>query len=373
MLVLSNSMAIALTFEYINPKSSAHCLSHEFLKALTQELFIPNFVETGTFTGHTTEVAMHYFSTVNTAELSSEHYYRACEKFAPYSHVHPHWGDSGRILSTILSKLQGQTLFWLDAHYSGSDTAFSGCGTPIMEELEAIRLNGCLQNAIIMIDDIRLFDLIPSRESADAGLTFPDMSAIFTKLLEINPNFSFALLGDTLMAFNSNTNITVSPVVQACTLSRLSNCLNLDDNKIKELETAIFSASESEKKTFRELHNVFCHPESNSPSPYYHIWLGLSLMADKQYVRAAEQFERAIALNYNPPRVQEYLQYAQEKMNVLLEQIDSLQSLIAQYDQERQFLIQNHNQMYEYILQLQAINTQYEQELKHYKQNCGLN
>lgn len=308
----------ALTLEYINPKSSSHCLSHQFLAALTQKIHIQNFVETGTFTGKTTEVALHYFPTINSFELSQDHYYKACEKFAHHEHIHLHWGDSGSILGSVLPKLHGQTLFWLDAHYSGIGTAFSGCGTPIIEELEAIKSDGNLQNAIIMIDDIRLFDLIPPRESADAGQNFPDMSAIFTKLIEINPNFSFALLGDTLMAFDSNTNITVSPVVRACTLSRLGSCLHLNDHTIKEIETALFSATESEKNTLRNLHNIYCHPKSNTPSPYYHIWFGLTLLAEKQYEQAARQFERAIALSYNPPRVQEYLIQA-------LEQIDSLQ------------------------------------------------
>jgi hypothetical protein len=361
-------MTHTLTLEYKNPKTSMHYLSHEFLSALTQEFPLENFVETGTFMGHTTEIAMHYFSTINTIELNPEYYYQVCEKFAPYAHVHSHWGDSGKMLRTIVPKLQGQTLFWLDAHFSGSDTAFAGCGTPIMQELKAIRDTGSQEHAIILIDDIRLFDLIPHRESADAGQSFPDMPAIFTALREINPHFSFALLGDTLMAFSSNTNLTVSPVVQACTLSRLSNCLTLNDDEIKQLETTIFSASESEKKTFGELHNMYCHPESNSPSPYYHVWFGLSLMANKQYVQAAQQFERAIALNYNPPRVLEYLQEAQENMNVHLEHIYNLQELIGKYEEERQILIHNHNNMYQYILHLQALNNQYQQELMNLKQ-----
>lgn len=303
----------SLHLEFINPKGLYHHLSPIFLRSLTESLDIPNFIETGTFAGFTTEIAQNYFSNVNTFELSAEYYFQACEKFAQAKHVHPHWGDSGRLLPTVIPKLTGRNLFWLDAHYSGEGTAFAGCGTPIIEELDAIRAARNQSHAIIMIDDIRLFDLIPSRESTDAGKNFPDMTAIYNKLIEINPGYSFALLGDTLMAFAPDTNITVSPVVRACTLSRLSKCLELDDQEVKTLETAILQASENEKNTLKTLHDVYCHPNSNTPSPYYHIWYGLSLLSDNQYHQAAQQFERAITLNFNAPRVLDYLRSAQEK------------------------------------------------------------
>ena len=376
--------ANAIFLQYLNPKSAAHCLSPTFLAALTRTINIPNFIETGTFEGFTTEAALQFFSSINTFELSCEHYVQACEKFSHHAHVHPHWGDSGRVLRTILPKLKGQTLFWLDAHFSGCGTAFEGCGTPIIQELEAIKSNNDYRNAIIMIDDIRLFDLIPPRSCADAGQDFPDLAQIYDKLMEINTNFTLALLGDTLIAVDPDKKITVSPVVHACTQSRLSKSLNLSDEEVRVLETAILHAPEPEKNTFRALYSVYCNPNSNTPSPYYHVWFGLTLLADKQFEQAAQQFERAIALGFNPPRVQNYLQNAHEQGALYLEEqnalsaqrqmIQNLQRLNAQHEQERTLLIEAQNKIQEQeetILQLLKQKTLYEEELMRYNQTLG--
>jgi len=56
----------------------------------------------------------------------------------------------------VLQELSDPALFWLDAHWSGSGTATSDLGTPILAELTAI-LAGAPTGSVVLIDDHREF------------------------------------------------------------------------------------------------------------------------------------------------------------------------------------------------------------------------
>ncbi len=315
MYVLSCIMVVnlhAIHLKFVNPKTKYHSLSAQFIAELKREIDLPLFIETGTYNGSTTQQVLHQFPAIHSIELFKQLYENAKRKFAPYPHVHIHHGDSGDVLNNILPHLEQKALFWLDAHYSGEGTAFIGCGTPIIEELEAIKEHGP-KGSIILIDDIRIFDLVPFGTPTSNGRVFPNMQDVYHKLIEINPNFSFALLGDTLLAYNLDNPISISPIVKACTMSRLAKCLNINDQKIFELEKTIYLAPGEEKQTLKHIHDIYCSPSSNSPSPYYHIWHGLSLLAEKKYDAAHAQFNRALALGYKEPRIFTYVDCAKQK------------------------------------------------------------
>ncbi len=300
--------------KFLNPKTKYHSLSAQFVAELKREIDLPLFIETGTYNGSTTQQVLHQFPTIHSIELFQQLYENAKRKFAPYPHVHIHQGDSGKVLNDILPQLEQKSLFWLDAHYSGVGTALIGCGTPIIEELEAIRKHGQKQS-IIMIDDIRLFDLVPRGTSMADGSDFPNLAEIHEKLMQINPRFSFALIGDTLLAYDSHEPISVSSVVNACTTSRMARCLEVDDQEIFNLEKSIYLSQGAEKQTLKNLYDTYCIPGSSTPSPYYHIWYGLSLLADKHFAQAENQFKKAFTLNYNEPRIHAYIEAAKQKKN----------------------------------------------------------
>lgn len=108
-------------------------------------------VETGTYFGSMVNAARDNFKNIYTIELDEELYKRAKKKFAKYEHIRVFQGDSGKILKGILTKLNKQALFWLDAHYSGGVTAGEK-RSPIERELKKI-LNHRIKNHIILIDD----------------------------------------------------------------------------------------------------------------------------------------------------------------------------------------------------------------------------
>ena len=83
-------------------------------------------------------------------------YESAKQRFKNDPHVHVLQGDSGFMLGEALRLVNGPTLFWLDAHYSGGATAKADLETPILKELSIIASRGSYGD-VILIDDARLF------------------------------------------------------------------------------------------------------------------------------------------------------------------------------------------------------------------------
>ena len=114
------------------------------------------FIETGTFLGETIEVVRKLFNEIYSIELNKAYYLKAKQRFIKFKHINIIQGDSSVELPKILSNISHPCLFWLDAHYSGGNTAKGKLETPIMKELHFI-LNHPNQDHIILIDDAQKF------------------------------------------------------------------------------------------------------------------------------------------------------------------------------------------------------------------------
>ena len=121
----------------------------------------PYFIETGSYKGEGIQAALDAgFEKVISFE-KSEKYYDLCKAmFSKCPNVSLWFGDSIEWLPIALKGVFKPCTFWLDAHYSGGDTAEGG--TPILKELEIItqriglKLN-IIEGDIILIDDMRLY------------------------------------------------------------------------------------------------------------------------------------------------------------------------------------------------------------------------
>lgn len=111
------------------------------------------FVETGTYHGDTVAAIAEQFNQCITVELSRELWQSATLRLAPQKHIVCLHGDSGVVLPDILKQIDAPTLFWLDAHASGRETADTGKG-PIFDELAAIFAHR-IKKHVILIDDAR--------------------------------------------------------------------------------------------------------------------------------------------------------------------------------------------------------------------------
>jgi len=118
------------------------------------------FIETGTFKGGTIFQVEPYFDKLYTIEFS-EHYYNTTKNNYNGNKINFLLGDSSIIFEKLLPTITDKSIFFLDGHWSGGDTGHSAKDCPLDEEITLINI--LLQHeAIIFIDDFRLFGLDPS-------------------------------------------------------------------------------------------------------------------------------------------------------------------------------------------------------------------
>ena len=115
-------------------------------------------VETGTFTGQTTQVLGKYFKKVITIEAHEKLFRSAEKKFSKATNIQTIFGRSQDIFPQILPTLTGEINFYLDGHNSGQGTFEDEIDTPLIPELNNIRDNFYNFDCVtICIDDVRLF------------------------------------------------------------------------------------------------------------------------------------------------------------------------------------------------------------------------
>ncbi len=114
------------------------------------------FVETGTYRGDTIYSCKDFFDELFSIELSHKLFVDCKNRFLNYNKVHVFEGNSSIIFPKIVKEKSQSILFWLDAHYSGGETARGEQDSPIIKELNFILKN--VPKFCILIDDARCFN-----------------------------------------------------------------------------------------------------------------------------------------------------------------------------------------------------------------------
>ena len=136
-------------------------INQSFLQTLQDDYTkYPCFIETGTLFGDTTFELEPYFDKLYTIEFSEKYYNGAKEKYSG-DKINFILGDSSIEFNTLLPSISDKCIFFLDGHWSGGDTGHSEKDCPLEEEITHI-FHLFQQEAIIIIDDFRLFGLDPS-------------------------------------------------------------------------------------------------------------------------------------------------------------------------------------------------------------------
>ena len=118
----------------------------------------PVFVETGTFKGGTILPLENYFSELHTIEICEKLFDNVKNKSKK---INFHLGDSSKILAEICPKINFNTIFFLDGHWSCGSTGRGEKDCPLYEELVCI-MSLLNHYCIIIIDDCRLFGKGPT-------------------------------------------------------------------------------------------------------------------------------------------------------------------------------------------------------------------
>lgn len=109
------------------------------------------FVESGLGQGTSALWAEKHFATCVSIEKDAGLVNKFRESY-PNSAVKIIEGDSGFEMALLVPNIAARALFWLDGHTDDY--------TPVLAEIEAI--NASKQNHVIMVDDLRLFDVLPA-------------------------------------------------------------------------------------------------------------------------------------------------------------------------------------------------------------------
>lgn len=129
----------------------------DLMVAMRDRYGLKRFVETGTYRGKTTLLALAYFDIVTTCEISQAlHDMLALRlpKVEPPKELIYLRMESPKMLKFIFDKPdQIPCLVWLDAHWCGGPKLGPEC--PLLAELRAI--NGTRGRHVILIDDARMF------------------------------------------------------------------------------------------------------------------------------------------------------------------------------------------------------------------------
>ena len=150
----------------------------DLILALQRQLRLEDFVETGTYRGDTAAWAAEHFARVATIELSPEYHAAATARFQAQPQVRVLLGDSGAMLRKVAAELPGPAIFWLDAHWSGLDTAGREAECPLLAELAM--LNAAPAPHTLLVDDARLFAAPPPRPHR--AEKWPDLGAVLDAL-----------------------------------------------------------------------------------------------------------------------------------------------------------------------------------------------
>jgi len=137
-----------------NPRS---LMKYRVIRALAKRVGADCLIETGTFRGVMTARCARVFATVLTVELDAKLAAQAKASLARYRNVTVYQGDAVALLPQMLAHPgAGRCVIFLDAHYSGGDTARGEIPEPAIAELDILaqrrdRIGG------IVIDDFRCF------------------------------------------------------------------------------------------------------------------------------------------------------------------------------------------------------------------------
>lgn len=137
-----------------------HRVKQKILLNYSRRYGLKYLVESGTYKGDMIKAMKNSFEKIWSIELDKILFEKASDRFKINSHIRIIHGDSGKVLGSLIGQLDQPTLFWLDGHYSGGETAQGVGDTPILKELQHVLRIKCGPH-VILIDDARMFGTDP--------------------------------------------------------------------------------------------------------------------------------------------------------------------------------------------------------------------
>jgi hypothetical protein len=139
------------------PANLHSLMKYRVIRALAKRIGADCLIETGTFRGVMAARCARVFATVLTVELDAKLAAQAKAFLAKYRNVTVYQGDAVALLPQMLAHPgAGRCVIFLDAHYSGGETAHGEVPEPAIAELDILAQHRD-RIAGIVIDDFRSF------------------------------------------------------------------------------------------------------------------------------------------------------------------------------------------------------------------------
>lgn len=175
------------------PIPPPHAFKQELLKEYAVNYRLKTFVETGTLEGDMVAALNGIFDRIYSIELSPIYFEKAKKRFADFPQIEIIQGDSGLILKRLMDTLTKPTLFWLDGHFCGGDTAKGEKDTPVIQELESI-FKSPDYGHVVIIDDMRYFG---------TDKDYPTVEEVKSLVLSHRPYVEFVIAYDIMRITSS--------------------------------------------------------------------------------------------------------------------------------------------------------------------------
>jgi hypothetical protein len=137
------------------------------LNRIIKEYNTAYFFETGTWKGDgVAYAAQSPFKKILSSEIIPEIADKAVERFKKDDRVTIITGNSTDVLNNHIGKLDGNCVFWLDAHFPGAEEGLNKYNDfedekiklPLQEEIRLIREKRQQFQDVILIDDLRIYE-----------------------------------------------------------------------------------------------------------------------------------------------------------------------------------------------------------------------
>jgi len=295
-----------MNFKLVNFKSKSGALCAEKIEFIQKLNGARVFIETGTYLGDTVSEMSGIFEKIYSVELSEELHKNAINRFSGDPKVHLLCGDSAeKITESVRMANDDKVIFWLDAHWSGGNTAKSNQNTPIEKELRSIS-NLKLKSAIIIIDDIRYFTKIADGfEIHDANYGYPMLPNLLSEVEGLFPMHKPLLNGDLLFIFPREIldKVEISQVLLATNALRCSETIRKD---YEQFEKLVSHSHGEEMQTILSLPDIFAHSLKFGIGGDYLYWRGLIFEGEGKFDRCRSDIDLARRCGVRiPPRAWE--------------------------------------------------------------------
>jgi len=170
-------------------------IAKSLAELLRREVDLRRAVETGTYRGAGARRLAELFPIVVTIELSEELHAAAKARLADLPNVEAVQGHSVDRLGTLADP-RVPTLWFLDGHWSGGNTAGAEDECPVLEEIAL--LEGGHPDDVIIVDDARLFAAPPPPPHDPEQ--WPTLDEVTAAVHRVKPGHHVTVLADQLIA-----------------------------------------------------------------------------------------------------------------------------------------------------------------------------